>query len=57
MVRRFLEMVGEYFIFLGKVFSKPAKKSEFFRKLVDEMSSMGIYRSKLQLQRMMKLAV
>ena len=42
MIKRFLEIVGEYFIFLKKVFSKPAKASEFFRKLVDEMFSMGI---------------
>lgn len=42
MIKRFLEIVGEYFIFLKKVFSKPAKASEFFRKLVDEMFSMGV---------------
>ena len=35
MIKRFLETVGEYFIFLGKVFSKPAKRSEFFRRLID----------------------
>ena len=42
MIRRFLEIIGEYFLFLRKVFSKPAKLSEFFRKLIDEMNSMGI---------------
>lgn len=42
MLKKALEIIGEYFIFLKKVFSKPAKWSEFFRKLIDEMNSMGI---------------
>ncbi len=42
MLKKALEIIGEYFIFLKKVFSKPAKWSEFFRKLIDEMNSMGV---------------
>jgi len=42
MIKNFLEIIGEYFIFLGKVFTKPSKISDFSRKLVDEMNAMGI---------------
>lgn len=42
MLKKTLEIIGEYFLFLKKVFSKPAKWSEFFRKLIDEMNSMGV---------------
>ncbi|MBR1990720.1 MAG: ABC transporter permease [Bacteroidales bacterium] len=42
MLKKALEIIGEYFLFLKKVFSKPAKWSEFFRKLIDEMNSMGV---------------
>jgi len=42
MIKNVLEIIGEYFLFLKKVFTKPAKASEFFRKLVDEMNAMGI---------------
>ena len=42
MIRNVLEIIGEYFLFLKKVFTKPSKGSEFFRKLVDEMNAMGI---------------
>ena len=42
MIRNFLETIGEYFIFLKKVFSKPPRTSEFFRKVVDEMNAMGV---------------
>ncbi len=37
-----LVTIGDYFIFLKKVFSKPAKWSVFFKKLVFEMDTMGI---------------
>lgn len=42
MIRTVLEIIGEYFLFLKKVFTKPTKASIFFRKLVDEMDSMGV---------------
>ena len=42
MIKNILEIIGEYFLFLKKVFTKPAKASEFFRKLVDEMNAMGV---------------
>ena len=42
MVKSFLEILGEYFIFLKQVFTRTNKFSEFWRKLVDEMYSMGI---------------
>ena len=42
MIKNVLEIIGEYFLFLKKVFTKPSKGSEFFRKLVDEMNAMGI---------------
>ncbi len=34
--------MGEYFMFLGKVFSRPEKWKVFFKKLLDEMYTMGI---------------
>jgi len=42
LIYRFLELLGNYFIFLRRIFSKPEKWSEFFKKLLDEMYSMGI---------------
>jgi len=42
MIQRLLTIVGEYFIFLRKVFSKPEKWSIFFKKLLFEMDAMGI---------------
>ncbi|MEG1555116.1 MAG: ABC transporter permease [Bacteroidales bacterium] len=39
---KFLELIGEYFIFLGQVFSRPTKLKIFFRKLIYEMDAMGI---------------
>lgn len=42
MIRTVLEIIGEYFLFLKKVFTKPTKISIFSRKLVDEMDSMGV---------------
>ena len=42
MIRRFIETFGEYFMFLGKVFTKPAKWNVFSRKLIYEMDAMGI---------------
>jgi phospholipid/cholesterol/gamma-HCH transport system permease protein len=42
MLIRVLEIVGEYFIFLGKVFRKPEKWKIFFKKLVFEMDAMGV---------------
>jgi phospholipid/cholesterol/gamma-HCH transport system permease protein len=38
----FLEILGNYFIFLRRVFSRPEKWSEFFKRWVDEMYSMGV---------------
>ncbi len=42
MVRTLLTIIGEYFIFLRKVFSKPDKWNIFFKKLIGEMDAMGI---------------
>lgn len=42
MLQRLLLTVGEYFIFLKKVFAKPTKMRMFFKKLVYEMEKMGI---------------
>ncbi len=42
MVQRLLTIIGEYFLFLRQVFSKPEKWSIFFKKLVEEMDAMGI---------------
>lgn len=42
MVQRLLITIGEYFIFLRKVFSKPEKWNIFFKKLIFEMDSMGL---------------
>ena len=42
MIQRLLTIVGEYFIFLRKVFSRPEKWSIFFKKLLFEMGAMGI---------------
>ncbi|MDR2868260.1 MAG: ABC transporter permease [Bacteroidales bacterium] len=37
-----LELIGEYFLFLRAVFSKPEKWKLFFSKLIDEMHVMGV---------------
>lgn len=42
MVHRLLTLIGEYFIFLRHVFSRPEKGRIFFKKIVDEMDAMGI---------------
>lgn len=42
MIHRLLSIVGEYFIFLGKVFSRPERWRIFYKKLLFEMDSMGI---------------
>lgn len=42
MIERLFITIGDYFIFLRKVFSKPDKWSIFFKKLVFEMDAMGI---------------
>jgi len=42
LISRFLELLGNYFLFLYRVFSRPEKWSEFFKKLIDEMYAMGI---------------
>jgi phospholipid/cholesterol/gamma-HCH transport system permease protein len=42
MLIRVLEIVGEYFIFLGRVFRKPEKWGIFFKKLIFEMDAMGV---------------
>ena len=42
MIFRFLELLGNYFLFLRRIFSKPEKWNEFFKKLIDEMYGMGI---------------
>ncbi len=42
MIEHLFITIGDYFIFLKKVFSKPDKWSIFFKKLVFEMDAMGI---------------
>jgi phospholipid/cholesterol/gamma-HCH transport system permease protein len=42
LISRFLELLGNYFLFLRRIFSRPEKWSEFFKKLADEMYAMGI---------------
>lgn len=42
MLHRLLSIIGEYFIFLRKVFSKPDRWRMFFKKLLFEMDKMGI---------------
>lgn len=42
MIRKTLAVLGEYLIFLKKVFSRPAKWSIFFKKWLFEMDAMGI---------------
>lgn len=37
-----LTVIGEYFIFLGKVFSVPERWKQFLKKTTDEMYSMGV---------------
>jgi len=39
---KFLEIIGEYFLFLWRVFSRPEKWHEFFKKLIYEMNAMGV---------------
>lgn len=39
---RFIELIGEYFLFIRRVFSKPEKWSEFGNKLINEMYAMGV---------------
>lgn len=39
---KILELIGDYFLFLWKVFSRPDKWHEFFKKLLYEMNAMGI---------------
>lgn len=42
MIRKFIETFGEYFTFLGKVFSHPSKWKVFSKKTIFEMDAMGI---------------
>lgn len=42
MLTRLLCIIGEYFMFLGRVFSRPDKWREFFKKLIFEMDAMGV---------------
>jgi len=42
MFSTFLEILGDYFIFLWRVFSRPEKWNVFFKRLIDEMYSMGV---------------
>jgi phospholipid/cholesterol/gamma-HCH transport system permease protein len=42
MIKKALILMGEYFMFLGKVFTRPEKWKVFFKKLLDEMYTMGI---------------
>jgi phospholipid/cholesterol/gamma-HCH transport system permease protein len=42
MIKHALILMGEYFMFLGKVFTRPEKWKVFFKKLLDEMYTMGI---------------
>jgi phospholipid/cholesterol/gamma-HCH transport system permease protein len=42
LIYNFLELLGNYFLFLWRVFSSPEKWKEFIKKTIDEMYSMGI---------------
>ena len=42
MIKKGLILIGEYFMFLSKVFAKPIKWKLFFKKLIDEMYTMGV---------------
>jgi phospholipid/cholesterol/gamma-HCH transport system permease protein len=42
LIYNFLEILGNYFLFLHRVFSRPEKWSEFFKRWMDEMYSMGV---------------
>ena len=42
MIKKGLILIGEYFMFLGKVFAKPIKWKLFFKNLIDEMYTMGV---------------
>jgi len=42
MIYNFLELLGDYFLFLRRTFSLPEKWSEFFKKMIDEMYSLGV---------------
>lgn len=42
MLLRLLETIGDYFLFLGKVFRRPEKWKIFYSKLLDEMNTMGV---------------
>ena len=42
MIYRFLELLGNYFIFLRRIFSRPDKWNEFLKRLIDEMYAMGV---------------
>lgn len=42
MLIRLLEVIGNYFIFLGKVFRRPEKWTIFFKKLLHEIDAMGV---------------
>ncbi len=42
MIYGFLELLGDYFLFLWRTFSRPEKWSEFFKKVLDEMYAMGV---------------
>ncbi len=42
MIKQVFEIIGEYFIFLARVFKKPSKGRVFFQKLIEEMDSMGV---------------
>ena len=42
MVYSSLELLGNYFLFLWRIFSRPEKWSEFFKKLIEEIYAMGI---------------
>lgn len=41
-MKKVLEIIGEYFIFIGKVFSRPTKWNIFFKKTIFEMDTMGV---------------
>jgi len=42
LIFRFLELLGNYFIFLRRIFSRPDKWNEFLKRLIDEMYAMGV---------------
>jgi len=39
---KFFELLGKYFIFFGRIFSKPEKKRIYYKQILSEIESLGI---------------